>query len=268
LIATDYEFAFSWGGSGTGAGQFEVPKGITVDERISAIYVSDWINCNVQKFTLNGEYLGEIGIPKSNLPEGIGRPGGLAVDSQGYLYVADYGNKCVKKFDSNGNFITILNPGRQTEDVGVDKNNYVYILAWQQYIDVYSPQGDFVRTWNLDNQYRSTSIDVDRDGFVYASYGMTANIVDKYTNEGERVARWNTSAVVQDIYVDALNYIYLSEIDFTYRIVKLDPSWNFICEVIWPSGYYPQGSTTDKNGYLYVATQYQRSVRVYRPIFR
>src|SRR4030066_364047 len=33
-------------------------------------------------------------------------PGGVAVDGSGSVYVADTGNSCIKKFDSNGNFIT------------------------------------------------------------------------------------------------------------------------------------------------------------------
>jgi DNA-binding beta-propeller fold protein YncE len=33
-------------------------------------------------------------------------PTGLAVDSPGNIYVADSGNDCIQKFDSNGTFIT------------------------------------------------------------------------------------------------------------------------------------------------------------------
>ena len=36
----------------------------------------------------------------------LNRPGGVATDSSGNVYVADYLNDRIQKFDSNGNFIT------------------------------------------------------------------------------------------------------------------------------------------------------------------
>ena len=33
-------------------------------------------------------------------------PHGIAIDSSGNVYVADYGNNRIQKFTSNGNFIT------------------------------------------------------------------------------------------------------------------------------------------------------------------
>ncbi len=47
-----------WGTAGSGPGQFKLPHGITID-RDNIIYVADRENGRVQKFDLDGKYLGE-----------------------------------------------------------------------------------------------------------------------------------------------------------------------------------------------------------------
>ncbi|MDX1981646.1 MAG: peptidyl-alpha-hydroxyglycine alpha-amidating lyase family protein [Bryobacteraceae bacterium] len=49
-----------WGGPGTGPGQFHLPHGITVDPE-GTLYVADRENGRIQRFDLNGKYLGEWG---------------------------------------------------------------------------------------------------------------------------------------------------------------------------------------------------------------
>jgi 6-bladed beta-propeller len=46
-----------WGSAGSGPGQFQIPHGIAVDG--TAIYVADRGNARVQRFDLDGKYLGE-----------------------------------------------------------------------------------------------------------------------------------------------------------------------------------------------------------------
>jgi len=47
-----------WGSHGTGPGQFNQPHGIAIDDR-GIIYVADRNNARLQRFDLNGKYLGE-----------------------------------------------------------------------------------------------------------------------------------------------------------------------------------------------------------------
>ena len=46
-----------WGSSGTAPGQFQIPHGIAVDGR--TVYVADRTNARVQRFDMEGRYLGE-----------------------------------------------------------------------------------------------------------------------------------------------------------------------------------------------------------------
>jgi len=90
-----------WGLVGTGLGFFGEPAGIAVDRNNSWVYVTDYTNNNVQKFTLAGSPLliwGSTGTANGQF-EGAAA---VAVDSLGYVYVVDNQNSRVQKFDSNG----------------------------------------------------------------------------------------------------------------------------------------------------------------------
>ena len=47
----------AWGSKGTGSGQFQIPHGIATDGKV--LYVADRTNARVQRFDLDGRYLGE-----------------------------------------------------------------------------------------------------------------------------------------------------------------------------------------------------------------
>lgn len=66
-----------WGGPGKGPGEFQIPHGIAYDR--DTLYVADRTNARVQRFDLNGKYLGEW--------NNVGRPFALQV-SGGALWVA------------------------------------------------------------------------------------------------------------------------------------------------------------------------------------
>ena len=101
--AQGYKWVTQWGGQGVGNGQFDSPMGIALD-RSGHVYVSDYGNNCVQKFTAAGKFLLKWG----NEGDGEGqfrRPAGLAVDKAGIVYVADSGNCRIEKFNSSGNFM-------------------------------------------------------------------------------------------------------------------------------------------------------------------
>ena len=68
------------------------------------VFVPDYENHNVKKFTKNGTFILEWGEEGSN-PGQFDTPHSMDVDSQGYVYVSDMNNKRIQKFDSNGSFI-------------------------------------------------------------------------------------------------------------------------------------------------------------------
>ena len=62
-------------------------------------------NNRIQKFDSNGAFITKWGSSGSEDGQ-FNYPVGVAVDSSGNVYVADYVNNRIQKFDSNGTFIT------------------------------------------------------------------------------------------------------------------------------------------------------------------
>jgi DNA-binding beta-propeller fold protein YncE len=121
-------FLAKCGRAGSGDGEFNQPWGITIDGN-GYVYVADWKNHRVQKFTADGKFVAKFGrygvVPTSVFvqdqvtpPEMVGKkvaeagllnhPTDVAVDPEGDVYVADWGNHRVYIFDPEGQPIASL----------------------------------------------------------------------------------------------------------------------------------------------------------------
>jgi tripartite motif-containing protein 71 len=110
----NYGFITGWGSTGTGDGEFDWPWGVAVDTE-GNIYVADGNNNRIQKFDSSGTFLGwwgrdDLGGTGWHAPSsgrtgvsGAGdgefdSPFGVAVDFNGKVYVTEYWNHRVQKF--------------------------------------------------------------------------------------------------------------------------------------------------------------------------
>ena len=92
-----------WGSYGDGDGELNMPWGIAVDE-LGDVYVADWRNDRIQKFTADGEFIFKFGRSGSGNGE-LNRPAGIAVDMHGDIYVADTENDRVQLFNPKGRYV-------------------------------------------------------------------------------------------------------------------------------------------------------------------
>jgi hypothetical protein len=105
-------FSGSTDGSGTAA-LFNMPQGITVDSS-GNVYVADTNNSTIRKITAAGVVSTLAGAPgQTGGADGTGgsarfdNPFGLAVDTAGNIYVADYDNSTIRKVTSTGTVSTL-----------------------------------------------------------------------------------------------------------------------------------------------------------------
>jgi len=93
----DGTFLYKFGKKGEGDGEFNKPRGLSVD-KAGHLMVCDLWNHRVQVFELNGDFVAKFGTKGS----GIGKfdcPMSTAVLSDGRIVVTDYGNHRIQMFE-------------------------------------------------------------------------------------------------------------------------------------------------------------------------
>ena len=127
-LTKDGEFLGSWGSQGSADGQLNQPWGMSIDGE-GALYVADWGNDRVQKFTPDGEFLVRFGSRYEDIKIDDGgslkRPADVAVDSEGDVYVCDWGNGRVQVYYPDGDIVC-----------GLYGDAHVFSKAAQKVMDV------------------------------------------------------------------------------------------------------------------------------------
>jgi hypothetical protein len=101
--ASAFGFLTQWGGAGSGNGTFNGATRVATDAA-GNVYVSDYSNNLIQKFTASGAFLAQWGGPGTGSGKFNG-PYGVATDAAGNVYVADLNNNLIQKFTASGGFL-------------------------------------------------------------------------------------------------------------------------------------------------------------------
>jgi len=275
------QFVTKWGSLGSGNGQFSFPGGIAVDSS-GNVYVADtgnpgtyYYNHRIQKFTSSGQFVTKWGSPgfgdgQFNLPQGI------ALDSSGYVYVADTYSHRIQKFTSGGQFVTkwgSLGFGdgqfNRPQGIALDSSGNVYVVeTWGQRIQKFTSGGQFVTKWgtygNGDGQFSwPQGIAVDSSGNVYVADTQNHRI-QKFTSDGQFVTKWGSEGSgdgqfnwPKGIAVDSSGNVYVADIQ-NQRIQKFRSNGQFVTK--WESGGgrdshsdWLEGIALDSSANVYVA---------------
>lgn len=282
------KYVLEWGSNGPGPDQFYHPdamSGIAVDAN-GDVYVSD--GHYVKKFSNNGQFIlswgglcsmndlyGDCADPDGEGPLEVGDgqfrwANGLAIDRAGDVYVADWANNRVQKFDSNGGFLLKwgepgTGPGQfngDVADVAVGVDGLVYVVNGP-YVHRFTSTGEYVDRWS-GGFACPTGIEIDRTGDVFVvEAGGPTDRVQKFTSGGVLLAAWGEmgSATGQfdepwGLSVDSAGHVYVSDRD-NARIQYFDGHGNFI--FMWGSdgtgpGDFrePRGIALDSAGNIFI----------------
>ena len=102
VFSEDGTFLRKWGGllalniSGSAHGWFKVATVVAVGHK-GNIFVADFYNHRIQKFTPEGKFLFSFGSKGSSSGQ-FDRPTDIAIDTDGNVYVVDFGNNRIQKF--------------------------------------------------------------------------------------------------------------------------------------------------------------------------
>lgn len=195
----------SWGASGTGAGQFNEPWGIAIDDEF--VYVADTWNHRVQKFTLAGEFISSFG--QSGTVAELGEESGgyffgprsLTLMDDNQLLVTDTGNHRLQVFNRDGAFVSTVGslgaaPGQLNEPVGLASHeDWIYLAdTWnarvQRFSTDLSPQLEWsIDGWQGDSTENKPYLAVDSQGRVYATDPENSRVLI-FNGDGQYLARF------------------------------------------------------------------------------
>ncbi|MDO8673004.1 MAG: TIGR03663 family protein [Dehalococcoidia bacterium] len=177
------------GAKGSAPGQLNEPKGVAVD-RQGNIFVMDSLNRRIQKFDANGKFLAQVGSEGSGDGEFMPNTGGawgIAVDAEGFVYVADTWNHRIQKFDSDLRFVTKWGDNVDTRGaaqgnggkfygprgIAVDTEGNIFVTDTGNHrVQKFNARGEFVGAFgglgSRDGQFlEPVGIGVDADGNIY-----------------------------------------------------------------------------------------------------
>jgi DNA-binding beta-propeller fold protein YncE len=122
-------------------------------------------------FAVNGQYTGAMPMTTiEHVPEveteteevtpqseegQLRQPRGIGVDSEGNIYVADFGNHRIQKFNANLEFVfgwgeegNLPGQFKQPSSIFVGPNDDIYVTdTWNQRIQVFNKDGEYLREW-------------------------------------------------------------------------------------------------------------------------
>lgn len=256
-------FALSWGSEGTEDGQFNTPIGIAVD-RDGFVYVADYLNHRIQKFTASGAFVLKWGSRGAG-PGQLYQPFDVALNAQDVLYVSELGNRRVQKFTRNGAFLgSFLSwSGQQPGGLAIDSQGNVFVGSPDgDNISKLSSEGALISRWGTpgtgDGQFgRIYGVTTDFLGDVWITDSLNS-CVQRFANDGRFLARWGgpPECVGQDLFgprgltVDARQQVLI--VDVNHRVLKFTPdgapivSWGGFGpgagQFVYPSGIVTVGS--------------------------
>ena len=273
------------GSAGQGAGEFQMPLGLAIDEA-DRIYIADAGNNRVQVIDATGNYITEFGGRGWQTGE-FDHPSDIALSFQRsyrHLYVADTRNNRVQYCNFVDQIFYPLSQSiedtllDQPEGIGIGRNGEVYVVdtgnhRWIEFNVTGVPvvaRGSF--GGGSEQLWNPTDLGVDTHGNVYV-VDTGNHLIKKYDFSGNPIRAWggegDTRGHLREpkcIALDDWNYLYVTD-SGNRRIQVFAPDGKSITEFTTPTLLEPIGIAVSKSGRVFVSDAEANNIKVFQ-VFR
>ncbi len=226
--------------------------------------------------------------PTLQQPWYFGDAEGISVDNDGFVYVADMYSHCIRKFTSDGRFVTRWGGyGKENgkfdapTQVAIDNaNNCLYVVEkYNHRVQKFSLDGKFLGAWGKygsgEGEFSFPQrIVVGKDGSVYVSDSRNYRI-QKFDSDGEFLLRWGIKGnedgeflAPRGIAIDSEGSVYVADSE-TNCVQKFTKNGEFLFK--WCGSKEDEGGPLDApngiaihKGYVYVVNEGNGTVQKFR----
>ena len=166
------------GSKGSGALQFESPRGIAVIGEV--VYVAEWDGHRIHKLTTEGEFISTFGTKGSRIGM-FNHPSDVKISPDGKVYVADWNNNRVQVFNPDWTISHVIN-SRVSGDGGFssptsiafDLSGDVHVTTeyCSSPVSVFTPNGLFVCQY-ISADCTPQGIAIDPSGYSLVTSGSS-----------------------------------------------------------------------------------------------
>jgi streptogramin lyase len=218
----------------------------------------------IQKIAPNGQFEGGLGMPDYKEPNGV------AVDHNGFIYVADTWNQRIVKLNRDGVVMAILPPPPGNyyapRDITTSPQGDVYVAnSGRSEIVRYNANGAVVKFWGTNGEKQGefkeplgVTVGLDKNGAVEVYVADYANArIQVFTEEGKflrmwTVAEWEKAPAWQRpgvLFHDGRLYVGAPAKEM---ILLFSPKGERLGAITSPEFHEPSGMAVSRTGTLYV----------------
>ncbi len=204
-------------------------------------------------------------------------PNGIAIDKDGFVYVADTEKHHIQKFTADGQFVSKWGGEGREEGkfispygVAADRDGFIYVTDKDNYrIQKFMSDGTFSAKWDIkqdseEGKLFPSGIAVDSNNFIYVTVAnLNKRHIQKFTTNGKFLKRIEYQGIKNGedflffgIAIDQEGFIYVADSE-NNQIQKFTPEG---APATWKkyeneNGKFelPSGIAIDKDGFVYVS---------------
>jgi len=271
---TNYITILTFGEYGNRAGEFNYPVCMALDKD-NNLYVSDWENDRIQKFSSDGRLLKVIPDGEGEDALKLDGPVGLALDSKGNIIVVEQFNNRIHKISPEGKSLQMTGkegngPGEflNPRGIAIDKDDNIYIVdTGNSRIQIFSLTFEYIKQFGKEGMgdgefYYPRGIAFDKEGNMYVAdtfhdqvqvFSKEGIFLRKFGESGSEFGQFNGTRYIA---FDSKDNIYITDYK-NGKVVKYDKDDNFKLEFGNESNIInlnsPEGIVIDDRDYIYVA---------------